>query len=424
MALALLADVWTREQGGTLLALIVDHGLRPGSASEAAQAAERLTARGIAGQVLTVSGRAPDERGRARSSRSRSLFDRVIQTSGDAASSGYHALARGPALAERARAARFRVLIEACAAQGILHLLLGHHAVDQAETVLIRALSGSGPAGLAGMTPLTEAASVRILRPLLAVPPGRLRTTLVAAGADWVEDPSNSDATFLRPRLRLARRDRAGVGSATAALDAAAAASGRRRADAEARIAACLADRVSLRPEGYCVMPGHQAIDPDAFAALLQTIAGAPFPPPTRSVASLAAAPRPATLAGVRLLPAGRLGPGYLVARETAAMAPPVPAIPGVVWDGRFRLGAGTIAPPGATLGALGAAAARLRRASSLPAAILRTLPAVFLQGKLLAVPHLVYPDAQACARIPLMFSPPRPAAGAPFLGSGVVGDA
>ncbi len=70
----------------------------------------------------------------------------------------------------------------------------------------------------------------------------------------------------------------------------------------------------------------------------MQAIAGAPFPPPTRSVASLADAPKPATLAGVRLLPAGRLGRWIVGLREPAAMAPPVPAVAGAVWDGRFRL--------------------------------------------------------------------------------------
>jgi tRNA(Ile)-lysidine synthase len=393
MALALLGDAWARACGGSLLALIVDHGLRAGSGDEAAEVAARLGALGIAVRMLRIDG-----------------------------------LARGPALAERAREARLRMLAEACAGEGILHLLLGHHAGDQAETLLIRSLSGSGAAGLAGMASIVETAGLRILRPLLAVPPERLRATLVSAGVPWVEDPSNVDATALRPRLRLLRRDRDGAGAATTTLVDAAVASGRRRADEEARVAAILADRASLRPEGFGVLcggaSGRDGIEPRALAALLQAVAGAPFPPPTRSVAALAAAPKPATLAGVRLLPAGRLGPGLLVVREDAAMAPPVPARPGTVWDRRFRLGADAKIPPGATLGALGADAARLRHASRLPSVILRTLPAIRLDTALLAVPHLHYPDADVCACIPMTFTPPRPAAPTPFATSNAFRDA
>jgi tRNA(Ile)-lysidine synthase len=251
----------------------------------------------------------------------------------------------------------------------------------------------------------------------------------------WAEDPSNVDPSALRPRLRLLRRDRDGAGVATAALVAAAAEDGQQRAREDSCISACLADRVSLRPEGFCLLSQGQphsdrGIDPRVLAAVLQAIAGAPFPPPTRSTTALAAAPRPATLAGTRLLPAGRLGPGLLVVREAAAMASPVPALPGAVWDGRFRLGAETRVPSGAMLGALGTDAAWLRRSSPLhrthwlPAVVLQTLPAVRLDGRLLAVPHLRYPDASVCATIPLMFSPPRPAAAAPFLGANAIGDA
>src|SRR5206468_274821 len=102
-----------------------------------------------------------------------------------------------------------------------------------------------------GMAALVDAVSVRILRPLLGVPPDDMRAMLAAAGIAWFEDPSNVDATALRPRLRLARRDRAGMGSATAALVAASAALARRRADADRDAAAYLANRVTLRPEGF-----------------------------------------------------------------------------------------------------------------------------------------------------------------------------
>jgi tRNA(Ile)-lysidine synthase len=242
----------------------------------------------------------------------------------------------------------------------------------------------------------------------------RLRATLTAARVPWFDDPSNLDTSALRPRLRLLRRDRDGEGSATAALVAAADASARQRAMQERRIAAALSEVAVLRPEGFALLRGSP-LDATALSALLQAIAGADFPPASRAVAALAAAPRPATLAGVRLLPAGRLGAGLLVVREPAAVQAPVPVRPGAVWDGRFRLGEAACAAPGATIGALGEQAARLRRRSPLPAAVLCTLPAIRRGETLLAVPHLNYPDHAGCARFPVLFSPPRPAVAAPF---------
>ena len=99
-------------------------------------------------------------------------------------------------------------------------------------------------------------------------------------------------------------------------------------------------------------------------------------------------------------------------------MAPPVPARPGAVWDGRFRLMDTATAPAGAMLGALGADASRLRR-RTLPAAVLRTLPCVRVDTALFAVPHLGYPDPVSCARVPLAPAAALPAGGAPWVGSG-----
>jgi tRNA(Ile)-lysidine synthase len=378
MALALLAHKWVRQHCGSLLALVVDHRLRSESSREADQTVARLAGRGIAARVLAING-----------------------------------LHRGPALAERARAARSAALEACCAEAGILHLLLGHHAGDQAETLQIRALGGSGPAGMAGIAPLVETTRLRWLRPLLAIPPAQLRALLTATGVPWVEDPSNVDAAALRSRLRLLRRDHEGAGSATSALLAAAFASRRLRAEREAGIAASLSESVALRPEGFAILSGRP-LSPPVLAAILQTIAGAPFPPSSRSVTALACSPRPATLAGVRLMPAGRLGPGLLAVREASAMAPAIPAGRGAVWDRRFRLDSAFPLPPEATLGALGDDAAHFRRHSSLPSAVLQTLPAVRLGSTLLAVPHLLYPAAKGNEHFPILFCPPRAAAAAP----------
>jgi tRNA(Ile)-lysidine synthase len=364
MALALLAARW-----GSARAFIVDHGLRAGSDAEAAIVAGRLAAIGVAARILTLTG-----------------------------------LGAGSGMPARARAARYRALEAACREEGYVHLLVAHQRADQAETRLMRAGQGSGPAGLAGMAAIVERDALRILRPLLGMPPARLRATLRREGVAWVEDPTNEDRRFLRPRLRQA------IGAEEAGIAEAAARDAVLRGEREAEIAAVLSKRAAFHEAGFVlVSPGPIAAD--ALAALMQAVSGAAYPPPAEAVARIAAAPRAATLAGVRIMPAGRMGAGWLVLREQAAIAPPIPAQDGAVWDGRFRLSITTALPDAAMIGALGADAARFRRKTVLPAAILATLPALRLGETMLAIPHIV-----ATAGIRLLPAVANPAARAPFL--------
>lgn len=368
MALALLAASWARAHGGRTLALIVDHGLRPESAAEAQITAQRLALAAIPARILTLTGLGP-----------------------------------GPGLAARARAARHETLETAAAAAGYVDLLYAHHAVDQAETVLIRELSGSGTDGLAGMAPVVWGQSVRRLRPLLTVPPGRLRAILITAGQEWVEDPSNRDPSARRARLRAARGDAEGTGIASVALAAAARGFAERRRGAAFATTLWLAAHATLRPEGFALLPPGPW-PAAALAALLRSFSGAPYPPSRSAVERLAGAPKAATIFGLRLL-ARRSG--WLLAREEVALGAPVPAQPGVLWDRRFRLAAEAQPIAGATIEALGTEAACLPR--RLPAAVSRTLPAIRLAGTLAAVPHLDYPDPVTCARFPLVFAPAAP---------------
>lgn len=376
-ALALLAAGWGRPT-----ALIVDHGLRPESGEEAGRAAERVRHLGIPATVLPLDGLPP-----------------------------------GPGIARRARAARYDALTAACRRVGIADLLVAHHAGDQAETVLMRAERGSGGDGLAGMAAETVRDGVRLLRPLLRVPPARLRATLRTAGVGWEEDPTNRDAAYARVRARRRLSDGAASGPDPATLLARAALGAATRAEADRLAAGWAARWVVLRPDGTALVCAD-AVPPRVLAALLRTLAGREHLPGGNQVASLAGSLRPATLAGVRVLLAGRVGPGWLLARERAAVAAPVRARPGARWDGRFVLAA---APPGdaeAWIGALGDDAAGLRRFSSLPAAALQVLPAVRILGRLAAVPHLPWPDAATCAAWDIRFAPKVPVAGAAFVSS------
>ncbi|MGD9883082.1 MAG: tRNA lysidine(34) synthetase TilS [Reyranella sp.] len=168
LTLVLLAQDWAHARGGRVVALIVDHGLRPESAAEAATTLQRLAGQGIEGIVLEWSGAKP--------------------------STG---------LQQAARSARYRLLRTECRRRGILHLLVAHHADDQTETVAMRAARESGADGLAGMAALVEFPELRLLRPLLPVSRARLTATLVARGMQWIDDPSNTDPRFERARLRI-----------------------------------------------------------------------------------------------------------------------------------------------------------------------------------------------------------------------------
>jgi tRNA(Ile)-lysidine synthase len=339
-ALALLVDGWVRKAGGRLTALVVDHGLRTESCAEAALTAARLAPRGIDSRVLKLSG-----------------------------------LEGGAKLQERARAARHAALAQAARAAGALFLLLGHHHSDQAETVAMRAARGDS--GLEGMAGWAARHDILLLRPLLDIAPERLRAFLKAENMEWVEDPSNADQKYERVRLRLG-------GAKAQPADSSL------RQSVERDAADFLARCVVLRPEGFAVL--HADTAPSAaLAALLRVIGGANYPPDRAAIAGLAAALRPATLGGVRIAAAGKLGPGWLLAREFCACAPPVAAVPGAVWDNRFRLAEGV---KGASFGALGEAARDFRRQSDLPALVLQTLPCLRLHGKTWAAPARFTPPA------------------------------
>lgn len=114
---------------------------------------------------------------------------------------------------EAARNCRYAFLTRLAEQIGAAHIAVAHTADDQAETVLMHVLRGSGLAGLRGMLPKTEMRNLgfaspnaqwplALIRPLLHVS----RTEVVAYCAEHhltpVQDPSNTDITFFRNRLR------------------------------------------------------------------------------------------------------------------------------------------------------------------------------------------------------------------------------
>jgi tRNA(Ile)-lysidine synthase len=167
LALLHALRVLAAPRGWRLAVLTVDHGLRPGSAADAAFVADHAKALGLPARVLAL---APGELARHR----------------DAGPEG------------AARAARYGALWPAADKLSCAWLATGHTLDDQAETVLLQLLRGAGPDGLAGMAVRTG----RLLRPLLAVRRRETRAACAAAGLAWREDPTNDDGGPLRNRVR------------------------------------------------------------------------------------------------------------------------------------------------------------------------------------------------------------------------------
>jgi tRNA(Ile)-lysidine synthase len=372
LALCLLADRWARQRGGHAVALTVDHGLRPASAAEACLVGTWLASLGIAHVILPWRGEKP--------------------------SAGVQAAAR---------TARYALLEAWCRDAGILHLLLGHTKDDQEETVFLRLTHATGVEGAAGMSAVVEREHVRLLRPCLGIRRDRLRATLVAAGQEWIEDPSNRDRRFARVRVRETLDS---VGRERTALSNVRADFGRARLTFEAVTAAVLARYSRLYPAGYAVLDAaawRGLPEPLAVAVLdrLCTSIGGRTVPPRDAVVRAAVAglrksdgAHAATLAGCRLT---RTSSGLLVSREARHLPGPLLLEAGrqTTWDGRFVV---TVAKEHAAvrplrldyLGRAGwtevaANAPALRR--RVPAAVREMLPAIWDDDGVLRVPHLPY---------------------------------
>jgi tRNA(Ile)-lysidine synthase len=173
-ALLVLAARWVKRQkkrSPKLIAVTVDHGLRPQAAAEAAAAKRLARNLGVAHTTLRWREKKPKS-----------------------------------GLQDAARVARYRLLAQAAKRAGCAHVMTAHTLDDQAETVLFRLARGSGLTGLAGMATTSllpvGGSEIFLLRPLLHIPKSRLVATLKVAGIAYAEDPSNKDPRFTRPRLR------------------------------------------------------------------------------------------------------------------------------------------------------------------------------------------------------------------------------
>ncbi len=388
MALLHVAAKWARGHASPLSAVTVDHGLRTAATQEAAEVARVCASLAVPHATLRWSGW--DGRGN---------------------------------LQDRARRARRELIADWAAGLGIRHVLLGHTADDQAETVLLRLARGSGVDGLAGMREIVQAPPGWWARPLLRLSRATLRDWLRVRNLGWIEDPSNEDARFDRVRARRMLDSLEALGLTRTRLIRTA--DHMRRAQASLQIRAQEVAREAAQVEGADLkLPVRllaEAEDQDVagrlLAAALGWVGNNSYRPRHDALLRLARAVvdgRAATLAGCRML---RQGDWVRITREARALSPHVSAQAGgaasqaVRWDGRWLLGrAGPGHDPdddglnGLQVGALGLAGLRACPSgvpSGLRPEALQATPAVWQGERLVAAPLAGWPQGWTAALDP-----------------------
>jgi len=172
-ALLHLAHAYGREHGIAVFAFHVHHGLSPNADAWLAHCESRCATLGMAFDARRV----------------------VLEKS----KSGVEAAARK---------LRYAALGAMCSAHGVRLMLTAHHLDDQAETVLLQLLRGSGTAGLSGMDAANAAPELLgnpdlvMARPLLPVSRGELEAYVGAHAITYVEDESNTHPRYARNALR------------------------------------------------------------------------------------------------------------------------------------------------------------------------------------------------------------------------------
>lgn len=347
----------TQAEGTQLFAAAVDHGLRAGSAAEAAQVAELALFWGVPHETLH-----------------------------------WHGWDGSGNLQDQARKARYDLLIDWAKRLQLGGIALGHTADDQAETVLMRLSRAAGVTGLSAMAPVRRQANIDLLRPMLTISRARLRDYLTQVGVGWIEDPSNQDTRFDRIKARnaLSQLGESGITAETLSRVAENLAQAR---EALALFARQSADRctreiggaICVDRSGLGALP--QEIRRRILIAAVGWIAGDGYPPRQRTIEqalTASAAGQTTTIGGCILVPKGNF---TWICRELNAISEQ-PMQSGQPWDNRWILrGPDMQTAEIRALGEAGMAQLQDWRALDRPRAALLSSPAVWSGDQLLSAP-------------------------------------
>lgn len=365
MAMLALAHGWARVMGVTLRVVTIDHGLRAAAADEAAMVAAECAALGHEHTTLRWHW---DGQGNLQDAARQGRRDLIAGWRGD-----------------------------------LSHVLFAHTQDDQAETVLLRLMRGSGVEGLAAMVPMRAVDDARgcwwLVRPLLAEARADLRHYAQTLKLPFVDDPSNDDPRYDRVRARQAIATLGlsvdGLAQTAERMARAAVACRARAADVARKIV--IEEVVNDLPTGDLLIDrdGLAMVERDTqmrlLAGALQWIASSPYRPRAHALEALLdrlLAGGGGTLHGVE---ASCAAAAIRLSREGAALrAVQGPVTPGQVWDGRWVIGDDL--PTGLTarmLGPDGWAQRPENMTLSAPARAAQSWPALFRDDLLVACPPL-----------------------------------
>lgn len=366
LALLLLAHDFATKTKKKIIALTVDHELRAASYKEALYVQKLAQNLGIQHVILKWETKKPATR-----------------------------------IQEKAREARYNLLLKWCKDNQVPTLLLGHHQQDQEETFWLRLSSGSGLEGLTGMKPMVERDGILIYRPLLNFSKERLTATLRARNQGWVEDPSNESPAYFRGRFRAHLKDEGLTNKRLLAVMT------KLQEDADfinASLLSSLQNTVKVFEEGYFILQRdafetlHSALAKRMISLLIKWFSRAPYPPRSTQVGGILKKIREGrsfTAGGAFWVSKPK---EILILREAAAMKERIPLSSlnkPHLWDNRFWVTPNlksTLLQKEAFLIPLGNAPfAKDKIISPFPSSVWPTLPAIEAKGKIVSIPHLCY---------------------------------
>lgn len=372
LALLLLAHELAEKKGSYVVALTVDHQLRPESRGEATRVGEWAVAWGIRHVILEW------------------VHDNPMSR-----------------LQERARKARYELLTEWCKQHQISTLILGHHQQDQEETFWLRLASGSGLDGLRGMKKRLVRNDVVFLRPFLGFSKEQIKKTLLAKKQEWIEDPSNQNSHFFRGRFRHFLQDE-GL-SSQRLFDV----MKKLQVDSEfiqGALRQALETTVQLHEEGYITLNKeafhklHPALLGRLLSLLVQWFSGSDYPPRTTQISRIFEKIKEGSY-----FTSGRIywiisAKEIFLFRESHAIQEQLVLSSletRTLWDQRFWVDPelSQYVPRDIFIGSLGSNHELQKEIKSfIPKLAWPTLPALWEKGKVVAVPHLCY-DLLSCEK-------------------------